>query len=177
VADLALTALSQLLPLDNKTTLHYNTPLLLLDPLFNKSSRSILRHVALLATPELSYLCHFRQAFAMLCEVCLNIFRGSFPRRNYEVPFHWRNPKHHDSIESLQRSALEDCDICLVFCDEIPSMSLPGSENIQFSTTFNFFLPDVYASTENLEFTAKVDRDIRSYNFICEPTTGTRISS
>jgi len=112
----------------------------------------------------------------MLCEVCLNIFRGSFPRGDPEVPFLWGDPKHHGSIESLQRSALEHCDICLVFCDEIPSMSLPGSENIQFSTTFKFHLIE-NTSTGNLEFTAKVDRDIRYYNFFCEPTTGTRISS
>lgn len=103
----------------------------------------------------------------MLCDVCLDIFRGSFSTGYTE---------HHGSIESLQRSVLEKCDLCRIFWDEIPSMSPSGSENIQVSTRYRL---SAYRDTSAklLEFKATLSPYTRNWNIFCEPTKGMRTLS
>jgi hypothetical protein len=84
--------------------------------------------------------------------------------------------KHHDSIQSLQRSAIGNCDICRVFWNEIPNMKRPGSEDNQVSITFKLS-PYEDEGTKKLVFEARLSAYIREWEFCCEPTGGRHIFS
>ena len=103
----------------------------------------------------------------MLCNVCLDIFDGSFSTEYTE---------HHGSFQSLQRSFLEKCDLCRIFWDEIPSWSSPDSENIQVSTSYRLG-PYRDPSDKVVEFIATSPPYMREWNIFCEATNGRRFSS
>lgn len=105
----------------------------------------------------------------MLCEICLDIFRGS-------CPIYWT--QHHDSIESLLRSALEDCEICQVLWnDPVSHLSQPSSEHVQIST--QVLVQEFHDSTGTREVHVEANSDeyIRAWVFICELATGMRLCS
>ena len=103
----------------------------------------------------------------MLCDVCLEIFRGSFPLGYTE---------HHGSAQSLQRSVLEKCELCRIFWDEIPNMSASGYEDVQVSTKYRL---SAYRDTSAklLEFRATSRPYMQDWNIFCEPTNGRLIPS
>ena len=83
--------------------------------------------------------------------------------------------KHHDSYQSLQRSALEGCDICRMFWDLIPLVPPHfhplGVNDIQVSTEFKL-RPHTDAGTKLLLFSINFTRCIYIRSFFCEPTNG-----
>ena len=105
----------------------------------------------------------------MLCEICLNIFRGSCP-----VEY----TQHHDSIESLQRSALEDCEICrTLWNDPFCYSSQPSSEHVQIWTQVLVQEFHDGTGTRQVHVEANSHEYTREFVFICELAGGMRISS
>ena len=105
----------------------------------------------------------------MLCEICLDIFRGS-------CPIYWT--QHHDSIESLLRSALEDCEICRVLWnDPVSHLSQPSSEHVEISTQVLVQEYHDGTGTREVHIEANSHEYIRAWVFICELASGMRLSS
>jgi hypothetical protein len=84
--------------------------------------------------------------------------------------------QHHDSIESLQRSALEDCEICRVlWSDPISHLSQLSSEHVQISTEVIVKEFHDGTGTRQLHVEANSHEYIREWVFICELAMGMRI--
>jgi len=83
--------------------------------------------------------------------------------------------KHHDSYQSLQRSALEGCDVCCKFWDSMPSVLACihplGVNDIWMSTEFKLSL-HTDAGTRFLQFVIHSTGRTEIQSFLCEPTNG-----
>jgi len=116
----------------------------------------------------------------MLCDICLDIFRGSHHERQTahherQIALYKGQIAHHDSVRSLQQSALGNCDICRIFWDAIPDV-LPrihplGLNDIRISTELSI---DSVKDTGSklLLFTVDLTRCEYNEKIFCEPTDG-----
>lgn len=85
--------------------------------------------------------------------------------------------QHHDSIESLQRSALEDCEICRTLWNgPISHLSQPSSEHVQIWTQVLVQEFHDGTGTREVHVEARSHVYIHHWTFVCEPTDGMRNS-